>query len=227
MHGESTRWGGSQAHTRSHYDADGDLRSRADARQKLHAFDRSLSNLETDCRVLEIGAYHGLVHSLQSGQAVGIDPLTGDWSGSSESPAHCVTGIGEALPFETDAFDVVFTWNTLDHVLDPSAVLDETRRTLTPDGELLLCVNVYDVPELIHEHVISRLNKHHPHYFRPRDVRALLLDAGFALEMERLAEPPVDPVASARSGDIMTAGSALCGLTLYQIRARPRGGVPT
>lgn len=42
------------------------------------------------------------------------------------------------LPYDDDAFDVVFTWSAFEHMADPTAVLSEVRRVLRPFGTLML-----------------------------------------------------------------------------------------
>lgn len=215
------RWEESQEHTRRHYEADG-IRPRSDAREKLRAFERTPADLEGDVSVLEVGTYQGIVHSLHAERAVGIDPLAAGWEAGRESRAECIGGIGESLPFENDTFDYVFSWNTLDHVLSPRDVLAETRRILRPGGELLLCVNVYDVPRIVLEGFVKRVGTNHPHYFSPQKVRTLIGEAELAIEYERLAGNPVNIRRAVRRRDVMSLGSALCGLSLYQARCRPR-----
>jgi SAM-dependent methyltransferase len=41
---------------------------------------------------------------------------------------------GKRLPFSAEAFDVVYSSHVLEHVPDPVALLNETRRVLKPDG---------------------------------------------------------------------------------------------
>ena len=50
--------------------------------------------------------------------------------------ATFVVGVGEALPFEDASFDLVTSFDTLEHVVSPGDVLSESRRVLRPDGLL-------------------------------------------------------------------------------------------
>lgn len=49
-----------------------------------------------------------------------------------------VTAAGENLPFRDAQFDLVVCWDVLEHVQNPTAVLNEISRTLAPGGQLLL-----------------------------------------------------------------------------------------
>jgi ubiquinone/menaquinone biosynthesis C-methylase UbiE len=53
---------------------------------------------------------------------------------------HYVATRAERLPFDDGSFDVVSTFNSLDHVEDADAALAEMRRVLAPGGTLLLLV---------------------------------------------------------------------------------------
>ena len=69
----------------------------------------------------------------------GLDPLAAVYARL--SPDHAMTyvaGPAEVIPFPDDHMDVVSTFNSLDHVGDVGAVLDEVARVLKPGGHLLL-----------------------------------------------------------------------------------------
>ncbi len=61
--------------------------------------------------------------------------------GSAASAARLVQADATALPFRDQSFDTAMTIWMLEHVKDPSAVLQEALRVLRPDG-LLLCTEV-------------------------------------------------------------------------------------
>jgi len=53
-----------------------------------------------------------------------------------------VNGVGEALPFSTNSFDLILSHEVLEHVQDDRAAIHEIVRTLKPGGRLVLfCPN--------------------------------------------------------------------------------------
>lgn len=207
----STNWKQSQEHTRNHYgDYNLDL-SRIDLINKLLNFSIEPSEIDQpENTILEIGAYHGITPGFNHATTIGIDPLA--------NKEYLVKGVGETLPIKTGTMDYVFSWNTLDHVKQPKRVLKEVARVLKPHGELLLCVNVYDVGWFVHRHVISRFGQHHPWYFRPMDTVELVCDAGFTITMNELHDPSRDYFRWLFDKDLLAIVSIWCNLKLHVLR---------
>ena len=95
-------------------------------------------------RLLDVGC--GPRGSLEwaddAAERVGVDPLADEY-GRLNHGRHAmryVAARAEALPFADGSFDVVSTFNALDHVEDVDAALAEMRRVLAPGGTLLLLV---------------------------------------------------------------------------------------
>jgi SAM-dependent methyltransferase len=65
---------------------------------------------------------------------IGIDPLLP--LQSVNYPRVC--GLGEYLPFQNGVFDRTLFATSLDHMLDPVAVLKEARRVTKPEGHVIL-----------------------------------------------------------------------------------------
>lgn len=92
---------------------------------------------------------------------------------------------GEALGFEA-AFDTVVTYNVLDHVREPLAILRNAHRALRPGGTLLVGVDCLStvgrwrfewLTRLMHKGTI--LVEAHPHTFLPAQVARMIASAGF------------------------------------------------
>lgn len=52
--------------------------------------------------------------------------------------SHMIGGVGENLPFKDESFDIVTTYQTLEHVKDVEKCIGELLRVLKPDGNLYL-----------------------------------------------------------------------------------------
>jgi SAM-dependent methyltransferase len=85
--------------------------------------------------------------------------------------ANVVAADIRELPFDDDSFDLVVSWETIEHVEEGERVLAEFRRVLRPQGILLVSS---PNPE-----VYPQGNEHHVHEYRPQEL-AELASAHFA-----------------------------------------------
>jgi SAM-dependent methyltransferase len=123
-------------------------------RQRLN----SLRPITASDHVLEVGSgAHGLVFGFGGGLCVGIDPLAVDYKRlfpKLQQNAVTVAAIGEKLPFEDAAFDIVLSDNVIDHAENPLVIVDELVRVLKPGRLLYFAVNVhhriYDIASRLH-----------------------------------------------------------------------------
>jgi SAM-dependent methyltransferase len=106
--------------------------------------------------VLDIGGGTGVARQFLSSHAryVCVDPgdtwLDDSWRHVGDalpgllSPMAFVRGVGEALPFCDEAFDVALSLWSLNHVANPRRVLEEAHRVLSNRGRLILVLE--DMP---------------------------------------------------------------------------------
>ena len=84
-------------------------------------------------------------------ERVGLDPLAKHYLklGANKHKMIYVNAPAEKIPFEENYFDVVSSFNSLDHIDDLELTLKEIKRVLKPGGLFLL------ITELNHEPTIS------------------------------------------------------------------------
>lgn len=109
------------------------------------------------------------------------------WVESLAAEGEYVQTPGEDLGFES-CFDTVVTYNVLDHVRAPQAILRNAARALRPGGRLLVGVDCLSVVgrwrfELLtrHTHKGTILVEAHPHTFLPEAVAHMIERAGFRM----------------------------------------------
>jgi len=142
-----------------------DLRRVPDWHEKLRAYWLTHRQLETllvaarfepGQRVLDVGC--GLTSVLrclpappseQSWRRVGVDPLAEHYRHLLPWPEsiQLLTAPAASLPFPDASFDLVCCSNALDHMPDPAQALQEMQRVLTPNGHLLVTVELFGEAE--------------------------------------------------------------------------------
>jgi SAM-dependent methyltransferase len=108
----------------------------------------------------------GFPDACPAGVRIGIEPLAqrfDDLGLLLASDAIYLPVMAENMPLLASSVDVVLSRNSLDHVTDPRAVVEETMRVLRPGGTFILNVDV--------EH---RATATEPHAFTVDHIRALL-----------------------------------------------------
>lgn len=99
-----------------------------------------ISNFRSSARVLEVGGGTGYQAKrlVEDGYAVdSIDIPDSNYAGQHEFPVRPYDG--KNIPFPDGSFDVVFSSNVLEHVIDLSYLQAEMKRVLKPGG---VCVHV-------------------------------------------------------------------------------------
>ncbi|BAY17053.1 ubiquinone biosynthesis O-methyltransferase [Anabaenopsis circularis NIES-21] len=101
-------------------------------------------------RVLDIGC--GPRGSLEwadsASERIGLDPLADEYLklGADKHKMSYVAAPSEKIPFADEYFDVVCSFNSLDHVTDYQATASEIKRVAKPGGLFLMIVEVNHPP---------------------------------------------------------------------------------
>jgi SAM-dependent methyltransferase len=128
-------------------------------------------------RVLDAACGEGygtnLIAAAGAASAVGIDldDQTVAHARRRYPSAEFVSGDVRQLPFEDGAFDLVVSFETIEHVTDPERVLNELRRVLADEGVLLISTpnktqylveNEFHEREFTHQEFAELLNERFP-----------------------------------------------------------------
>ena len=178
-----------------------------DARPERFAARRAflLAHVEPGDRVLDLGCGDGAFAAVLAD--AGADVTAVDVAAEAlrrtarRAPGVRVLQIAEAapLPFDEDAFDVVWAGETLEHVADVTGLLAEVRRVLRWGGALLVTVPnqarlVVALEALAGKPLERRLDPRADHlrFFTKRALREMLEAGGFAhVEVRAAGGPPL------------------------------------
>ncbi|MFA5245293.1 MAG: class I SAM-dependent methyltransferase [Pedobacter sp.] len=83
-------------------------------------------------------------------ERIGLDPLADQYlkMGAKNHKMTYVKAYVENIPFPDKYFDVICSFNSLDHVNDIKAACEEIKRTLKENGLFLLLVDIHTLPTL-------------------------------------------------------------------------------
>ncbi|MDF3032943.1 MAG: class SAM-dependent methyltransferase [Nitrososphaeraceae archaeon] len=118
--------------------------------------------------VLEIGCGPtGIIFELDNAQTrVGLEPMDlGDLISDEKKKLIVKKGIGEEIPYPDNSFDIILSFNALDHSIDPPKVLREIHRVLHEGGDFLLWIYVLRDRYKFLQNLLNRLDPPHPFHF--------------------------------------------------------------
>lgn len=124
----------------------------------------------TDKTILDIGC--GPRGSLEwadmTKERIGVDPLADQYlkMGGKDHKMTYVKAYVENLPFPDSYFDVICSFNSLDHVDDMKTACNEIKRTLKNEGLFLLLVDIHTMPTLTEPQTMnwSFVQEHFPEF---------------------------------------------------------------
>lgn len=83
-------------------------------------------------------------------ERIGLDSLVDSYRklGIDKHKMEYVQAGAEKMPFEDNRFDIVTSYNSLDHVEDVESVVNEVCRVLAPGGEFIVVVEIHAKPTI-------------------------------------------------------------------------------
>ncbi|MBK5279885.1 MAG: class I SAM-dependent methyltransferase [Bacteroidia bacterium] len=102
-------------------------------------------------KVLDIGCGpRGSLEWATEAEAYGLDPLVDEYKklGIDQHQMKYVKAGCEQIPFENDTFDIIASFNSLDHVDELDLSIKEIKRVLKPTGFFLLISDIHDHPTM-------------------------------------------------------------------------------
>jgi len=104
----------------------------------------------TDKSILDIGCgpRGSLEWAKMASERIGLDPLADKYLrlGAKEHNMTYIKAASENIPFPNEYFDVVCSFNSLDHVEDVVKSTEEIKRVLKIGGVFLLIVDIHNYP---------------------------------------------------------------------------------
>lgn len=134
--------------------------------------------------ILDIACGTGYGLGLLKRNARSVTGVDRDFEAAKVARAECdektrvLIGDGTNLPFDDDSFDLVTSFETIEHLYDRKLFLSELRRVLRPGGLLIL-----STPNANYTKPINGIpkNKYHVYEYKPDELR-VELENEFSLE---------------------------------------------
>jgi SAM-dependent methyltransferase len=138
--------------------------------------------------VLEVGCGpNGVIFQLVNAKSrIGLEPMDLDDLIVDKKKISIVRkGIGEAMPFENESFDVILSFNALDHSARPVRVLQEIHRVLKKDGDFLLWIYVLRKRYRFLQGLLNRMDPPHPFHFTADELLIPIKGSSFEIKYKK------------------------------------------
>ncbi len=90
-------------------------------------------------------------------ERVGLDPLADEYLklGADRHKMRYTASYSEDMPFDNDHFDIICSFNSIDHVENLEKTCLEIDRVLKPEGIFLLLVDIHEQPTVCEPQIIT------------------------------------------------------------------------
>lgn len=130
--------------------------------------------IKPDDRILDIGCGPaGILLAINSGTKYGIDPLMDKYMKDFDLPTDCHWIASKIEDFEPqEQFNIIFAWNSLDHVHDLDEAAHSIKNLLSNNGHLVISVWCHTTK--LFKYYFQAFNRHidkfHPHQITDTDI---------------------------------------------------------
>jgi ubiquinone/menaquinone biosynthesis C-methylase UbiE len=138
--------------------------------------------------VLEVGCGPaGIIFQLHNTKSrVGLEPMDlKDLIIDGKKISIVKKGIGEEMPFENESFDVVLSFNALDHSVNPVKVIQEIQRVLRKDGDFLLWIYVLRNHYQFLQGFLNIMDSPHPYHFTLSQLLRQIEESSFEIKYRK------------------------------------------